>query len=52
MIQIYLNKDFYSKIKIKFSKKKFDIFLENFILGFLGHLPDFETKITFFPKES
>ncbi len=52
MIQIYLNKDFYSKIKIKFSKKKLDIFFENFILGFLGHWPDFETKITFFPKES
>ncbi len=52
MIQIYLNEDFYSKIKIKFSKKKFDIFFENFILGVLGHLPDFETKITFFPKES
>ncbi len=52
MIQIYLNKDFYSKINIKFSKKNLKFFLENFILGFLGHLPDFETKITFFPKES
>jgi hypothetical protein len=52
MIQIYLNKDFYTKINIKFSKKIFYIFFENFILGFLGHLPDFGTKITFFPKES
>jgi hypothetical protein len=52
MIQIYLNEDFYTKIKIKSKKKKFDIFFENFILGFLGNLPDFETKITFFPKES
>jgi hypothetical protein len=52
MIQIYLNEDFYSKTKIKFSKKKFENFFENFILGFLGYLPDFKTKITFFPKES
>jgi hypothetical protein len=41
MIQIYLNEDLYLKIKIKFWK---------IILGFLGHLPDFETKITFFLK--
>ena len=41
MIQIYLNEDLYIKIKIKFRK---------IILGFLGHLPDFETKITFFLK--
>jgi hypothetical protein len=40
MIQIYLNEDFYSKLKIKLKKKNL-IYFFNFILGVLGHLPDF-----------